>query len=420
MNDSLDVGKIMRRVRDYAKYGKIDAARVFNMDEFIKNCTDNNLNWRINPEVAVSSQRRYIGSFIIIFKKLIRKVLRWYIYPIVFQLNEFNGSVTRSINEVYKIFDHLNEELVSYREEIEYCRRENEWMKGKLQEIEAQGISSEIQKITDCLRSESEMLTSRIKRLERKFSSIGEVSGPSEVRREAKEQYPTDSTKGKGKFDYFLFEQKFRGSEDEVKNNQRVYLKYFSPGDKVVDIGCGRGEFMELLVEMGAKAKGIDLNEDFVEYCKDKDLDVENADAITYLKMVEGDSLDGIFMAHLVEHLEFEELYTLLELCYEKIKKNSRVIVETPNPRTLSIFTNAFYADPTHIKPVHPETLKFLLDTIGFKKIEVNHYEHSKVNYSIPLLVGENVHNLFDFNNGINVLNSMLFGYQDYTVVAQK
>lgn len=439
MSGNYDVAKIMRRVRDYVKYGRIDSGEMFDLSGLLVNCHENNSSWRIDSEVFVSSNRRWIGPFINFFKKVVRKVLRWYLYPFACQVNRFNGSVTRSVNEIYRILDSINGVLGDYAKEVEYFRRDIEWFKARLQGIDESvrvieeqlekfelrtEESSEVLKKTretlDNFRYEEKILTDRIRRLERKLLEIYEIGRVRKDDKKVSDASVYSTVKEGSTIDYFLFEQKFRGSENEVKENQRVYLKYFSPGDKVLDIGCGRGEFLELLKEKGVEAKGVDFDEDFVEYCRDKGLDVEKADALMYLREIEDNSLDGIFMSHLVEHLKFEDMYTLLELSYKKLKEDSLLIIETPNPQTLAIFTNAFYVDPTHIKPVHPKTLEFLLDNIGFRGIEITHYEYSRVKYNIPLLVGEKIHNLADFNDGINVLNDVLFGYQDYTVIARK
>ncbi len=225
----------------------------------------------------------------------------------------------------------------------------------------------------------------------------------------------------KGEFDYFLFENRFRGSEKLIKESQNQYVKYFINQDNVLDIGCGRGEFLELLSEQGISAKGIDIYSDFVTYCLDKGLDVEENDAISYLNDIPDSSLGGIFLGQVVEHLDKDYLVNLIELCYKKLRPGSYFVCETPNPTMLSTFSNSFYLDLTHQKPIHPETMKFLLQYFGFKDIEIQYSRSSKVNYELPLLnSNQNIGNLKEFNDGINLLNSLLFGYQDYAIIGKK
>jgi O-antigen chain-terminating methyltransferase len=111
----------------------------------------------------------------------------------------------------------------------------------------------------------------------------------------------------------------------------------------------------------------------------------------------------------------------VFEKSYKKLKSGAYLIAETPNPTMLSTFTNAFYIDPSHIKPIHPETMKFLLQYYGFKEINIKYCEESKINYQLPLLIGDqHIKNLKEFNDGINLLSSILFGYQDYAIIGKK
>ena len=133
-------------------------------------------------------------------------------------------------------------------------------------------------------------------------------------------------------FDYFGFEERFRGSEKDIKERQRVYVEFFQEANQVLDIGCGRGEFLELLKEAGIKAKGVDLDLDMVLYCEEKRLDVVRQDAFTYLESLPDDSLGGLFAAQLVEHFEPSRISELVNLCRRKLQPGGVLIFETPNP----------------------------------------------------------------------------------------
>ncbi len=141
---------------------------------------------------------------------------------------------------------------------------------------------------------------------------------------------------------YFLFENRFRGSREDIKQRQLSSLHFFEGCGCVLDIGCGRGEFLETLRENGIGAKGIDIDSDMVEYCRSFELNVERADAISYLEKQDDNSLDGIFMDQLVEHLDPGYLIRLLALCQRKLKHNSYLVIETVNPLSFVSFVN-FY-----------------------------------------------------------------------------
>jgi 2-polyprenyl-3-methyl-5-hydroxy-6-metoxy-1,4-benzoquinol methylase len=173
-------------------------------------------------------------------------------------------------------------------------------------------------------------------------------------------------------FDYFAFEQRFRGSEDEIRRRQRIYVEYFANGHDVLDVGCGRGEFLELLREIGVTAKGIDTNPEMVLHCQRKGLNVEEGEVFQYLESQPDGSLGGIFTAQMIEHLPFEVLNKLIKLCYLKLASDGVLVAETLNPHCPTAM-RWFYLDPTHIRPIFPEMLEFLCTSSGFHKASVRY-----------------------------------------------
>ena len=218
--------------------------------------------------------------------------------------------------------------------------------------------------------------------------------------------------------DYFDFENKFRGSREKIKKVQEQYLEYYAGKKKVVDIGCGRGEFLELLNDNNIGAIGIDLYGKSVECCKLMGLNVLQEDAIQYLG--ECDSVDGVFAGQLVEHLTIGQIMKLCEVAYEKLEDDCYMILETPNPTSLAIYTHAFYMDPSHGKPVHPLTLQYCAEKAGFKDVKILYTESSLLPASIPKLEGSNNQNLNEFNDAMKIVSETLFGSQDYAIIAKK
>jgi 2-polyprenyl-3-methyl-5-hydroxy-6-metoxy-1,4-benzoquinol methylase len=139
-------------------------------------------------------------------------------------------------------------------------------------------------------------------------------------------------------FDYVGFEDRFRGNEEELKERQRTYLQYFQDKENVLDIGCGRGEFLELLRECGIKARGVDLDLDMVLLCREKGLDVVMDDAFAHLTVLPDDSVGGVFAAQVIEHLHPRRVIELVRLCYRKLVPGGVLILETPNPKCLMVF----------------------------------------------------------------------------------
>jgi O-antigen chain-terminating methyltransferase len=172
-------------------------------------------------------------------------------------------------------------------------------------------------------------------------------------------------------FDYGRFAERFRGSEEYVKSGQQFYLPYFSACRNVLDIGCGRGEFLEMMRAAGVPAKGIDLSPESIAICSHKGIEAETADLFDYLAGLPEASLDGIFCSQVVEHLPPARLPEMIKLCASRLARNGVLALETPNPECLAIFATHFYLDPTHHRPVPYTLLAFYLEEFGVGNIEV-------------------------------------------------
>ncbi|HYI95242.1 MAG TPA: class I SAM-dependent methyltransferase [Bryobacteraceae bacterium] len=172
-------------------------------------------------------------------------------------------------------------------------------------------------------------------------------------------------------FDYTRFADKFRGSEDYVRQTQSFYVPYFKDCHAVLDIGCGRGEFLEVMREAGIQTHGIDLDSSSVEECRNKGLSAEVADLFHYLSTETGEPFDGIFAAQLAEHLPPTLLPRMIKLCAARLKPGGVLALETPNPESLAIFATHFYIDPTHTRPIPPALMAFYFEEFGLGRIEV-------------------------------------------------
>lgn len=219
--------------------------------------------------------------------------------------------------------------------------------------------------------------------------------------------------------DYFSFENYFRGSEELIRRRQEIYLPYFEGSKQVLDLGCGRGEFLELLKEHGIPATGVDFYEEFTIYGRNKGLNIIVGDAIAYLKELP-EKVEGIFAGQLVEHLAIEQIIALCKNAYDKLEEGKYLIMETPNPTSLAIYTHAFYIDPSHQRPVHPLTLKYFAEKAGFSDVQILFTESSRLEESIPELRGAGIDNLNEFNESMQKVADYLYGSQDYAIIAKK
>lgn len=174
---------------------------------------------------------------------------------------------------------------------------------------------------------------------------------------------------------YLAFEDKFRGSKDEVENRLKVYLPYIldlkDENKVVLDVGCGRCEWLNLMQKNNIQAKGLDLNSVVIEEGLTHGFDIKNQDAIAYLQMQPDESFNAITGFHIVEHLPFEVMVQMFKESLRVLKKGGIVIYETPNPENIFVGAHYFYNDPTHKNPLVPETLQFLLQFVGFSNVEI-------------------------------------------------
>ncbi len=262
----------------------------------------------------------------------------------------------------------------------------------------------------EALRGDRELYKVKLARLERHAAPSAAPQPAAPVQAAALPAADSDYDT----IDYFDFENHFRGSIEHIKEAQRMYLPYFSGKQNVLDIGCGRGEFLALLKEEGIPAKGVDVYEPYADYCRMQGFEAVCGDGIAHLQRM--DSVDGIFVGQVVEHLKTEQIVALCNAAYEKLPEGGCIVIETPNPTSLAIYTGAFYIDPSHVKPVHPLTMQYFLEKAGFSDIEILYPEQSRPPQRIPELKTADA----QFNTAMQKVADVMFGSQDYAVIAKK
>jgi len=211
---------------------------------------------------------------------------------------------------------------------------------------------------------------------------------------------------------YLKFENRFRGNESTILQRLRVYLPYFKNRTEslnelpVLDIGSGRGEFLELLSQENIKVMGLDLNAEMVKRSKAKGHDIIENDAFSYLSSQKKTSFSAVCGFHIVEHIPFPDLMKIFNECFRVVKKDGIVIFETPNPENLTVGALNFNYDPSHLKPIPPQLLVFCLEYIGFTDVKILPLHPEKEVVNTDPLVTEAL--------------SRIFGPRDYAVIAKK
>jgi 2-polyprenyl-3-methyl-5-hydroxy-6-metoxy-1,4-benzoquinol methylase len=208
-------------------------------------------------------------------------------------------------------------------------------------------------------------------------------------------------------FDYGRFAERFRGTEEYVRRSVEFYKPFFADRENVLDIGCGRGEFLALMREQSIPARGIDLSEESVAQCGKRGLGAEVADLFPYLAAQPLEEFDGIFSAQVVEHLDPRALPEMIRLCAASLRRGGVLAIETPNPECLAIFATHFYLDPTHTRPIPHPLMVFYMEEAGFGLIEV--HELSPAVESMP-----------EIAELPEQFRKRFFGGLDYTIIGRK
>jgi SAM-dependent methyltransferase len=223
-------------------------------------------------------------------------------------------------------------------------------------------------------------------------------------------------------FDYPHFEDLYRGSDQEVRERQAEYLPLFEGHAPVLDVACGRGEFLALLKEKGIEARGVELDPDRLTRCREQQLDVSQADALAFLEGLADASLGGIFCAQFIEHLPAPGYIRLLRLACRKLRPGGVLVLETPDPACLATLSQSFFLDPTHAQPIPAGQLQFFMEEAGFARISIRHV--SPVQPLLPELPlwpeSDASPAAQNWNRAARRFNEKYFGYQDYALIGFK
>lgn len=208
------------------------------------------------------------------------------------------------------------------------------------------------------------------------------------------------------------FEEEFRGERTELLQRYETLAARLQGCEPVVDLGCGRGEFLDLLAAADVPARGVDIDPDLVQKGRKRGLAIEQQDAVTWLQGAPEQSLGGIAMIQVIEHLTPQDVVDVIALSATRLKPGGRLIVETVNPQSLYVFAHSFYLDPTHHAPVHPSYLLFLCREAGFSNVEIE--------WRSPPPDDDVLESAGTTAGDANVarLNQLLFAPQDYAIIA--
>ncbi|MCF7859633.1 MAG: methyltransferase domain-containing protein [Candidatus Cloacimonetes bacterium] len=368
------------------------------------------------PKFNLQRPQRLSGLMTKLRKRFLLE-LRYATGSMIAHQNNFNQHIIRLFNGLIKTFgnrfEELNRNLVDTKEQLSNdIQTKNNHLENSISKygLKIEKQASDISLFNSKLSKQKNNYNDMKKWVENNSDNLRNNNSEINVLKNNLDNihYP------KLNLNYKKFEDMHRGSESEIKKRQEQFLHFFHEAKEVLDIGCGRGEFIQALHEYGSGAYGIDIDKGMVAECKKNGLNVINQDAISHLKNLKDNKLDGIFCDQVLEHLDKKDIVEVIRLAVAKIKKGKFAIFSTPNVKNLTVITNAFYMDPTHITPLHPDTLGFLCEEAGFSKVSFIYYSEYSNKEKLSKIKNETM------DQNIDKLNDLLFGAQDYAVVCQK
>ena len=366
------------------------------------------------PAGEPSFPGRVTGAFKRSIKRMIQKSVYWYVNPVVAQLHSVQTSAARAMREIA-------DQLKSISDRLESMEKGN--LEGRIRTLEGERFDERIGRLERAWRHGERPVGAQ---------SVGdlptlpqaEVSADRAAEGVGRDRLSVGRAAQQFHFDYYWFESIHRGDRELIKRRQQPYLEYFEGCANVLDIGCGHGEFLELMAEKSIGGYGIDIESDAVQFCADRGLRAEQAEALEHLAGLTDESLDGVFISQVVEHMTPGELIEMVGLAYQRMKPGGCVVVETPNPQCLLIFASFFYADLSHVQPIHPETTRFLLLSAGFRDVEIKLTNPVPRNQRLARITSPEIDAdapwVNELNDNLEKLNSVLFSYMDYAAVARK
>jgi SAM-dependent methyltransferase len=226
---------------------------------------------------------------------------------------------------------------------------------------------------------------------------------------------------GRPGLDYLSFRERFHGTTEERRERLRRFVPWFTGCTEVIDAGCGTGEFLELLRDVGVAAVGVDNDEAMVGRCRELGLDAVHDDALRFIRGRPEESHGGILAAHLLEHLERGHVIDLVRLAFSRLRPGGVLVVATVNPMSLLTYAG-FYGDFTHAAPVPAPALEWLAQSCGFASVEIEYASPVPAEHKLaqlPASAGGEAQ-LEAFNRGLDAANELLFGFQEYALIARK
>ncbi|HEX6201643.1 MAG TPA: methyltransferase domain-containing protein [Thermoanaerobaculia bacterium] len=373
--------------------------------------------WREDRAFPIASHRGPVGRLIVAVKRLLRPLFR---------------APVADLWDRQRVFNLI---LAEHVERLDALRRDLDGRLGHLEHFLPIGLDEALAH-NDALYARVDQKLDRYRREARDLSAAlaaalaaGEGgAGAGEGGEGAAAPEPGALARALDERAYLELERRYRGTEEEIAERLERYLPWLREapaGKPVLDLGCGRGEALAVLAAAGVPARGVDSSAEMVARCRERGLDAAVGDLFAALADAAPGSLGGVVSFHVVEHLPPASIGRLLHLAYRALAPGGLLILETPNPLSVVVAACSFWLDPTHVRPVHPESLRLLFELAGFDPVEHLELRPFPERERLPEIelaaVAEEQRALADRVNRLrDRLDDLLFGHQDYALVGTK
>ena len=362
--------------------------------------------WSGDHAFPIRSHRGLLGRLLVGFKRLLRPLVK------------------TPQNDLWERQRTFNLILIEHLARLEAARADHLRRIEYQEALDSEGIH-EVMRHNDALFARADQKLDRYRREARDLlGSLG--AALSTVRSGPPSEAVEAVARAHEEHGYLELERRYRGTEEEIRERIAVYLPALKdlPGP-VLDLGCGRGEALALLRDHGIAGRGVDSSERMVQLCRDRGLEAEVGDLFAVLAGVAEGSLGGVISFHVIEHLPGPALDRLVRLAGRALRPGGVLILETPNPLSVVVAARNFWLDPTHVRPVHPESLKLMYELAGFdpvERLDLRPFPDSQRLPEIDLAtLPPEQRPLADLVNRLrDRLDEVLFGYQDFGMVGRK
>lgn len=364
--------------------------------------------WEGDHAFPVRTHRGVLGSIAVAIKRVLRPILRTATADLWDRQRVFNLILLEHLW-------HLDHDLGARTEKIETEL-------SRLEAFLSEGLQ-ELMRYDDALYGRVDQ---KLDRYRRQAGELSALLGAAVARCETE---GTSSVEGLARAveerDYAELENRHRGTSEEIRQRLSIYLDLLAGRKRVVDLGCGRGEALQVLAEHGVEARGVDASAEMVRACGVLGLAVEEAELLAFLAAAPEGSFDALLSFHVIEHLPRQDVARLVRLAWRALEPGGLLILETPNPRSLVVAASHFWRDPTHRRPIHPDALRLSVEMAGFEDVEIRDLHPFSCQESLPeldvaALQGGEKTLAHEINVLRDRLDETLFGFQDYAVIARK